>query len=166
MNRTLASRALIATFCFLVSIVPSIAAAEYRVTAFGDSTGFDALLQGDEEAAKAQMSVANLAELNFAEANNLCVAEILGKDFESAMSACLVSLDKIKFASDVSPMSAKSAKASIYSNLAVAKALAGDLKGASTALEVALVYKSTDSNALNNFDLVSASLMALEIAQN
>jgi len=134
--------------------------ADYRVTAFGDTKAFAALLEGDVVAAQRYFSSNRPGSLDFAEANNLCVTEILAKDYASAVAACEIALDKLKFYPYINAMSAKSAKASIYSNLAVATAMLGNLDAASRYLEVSLSFNSKDENALINYDLISSNTVA------
>lgn len=79
-----------------------------------------------------------------------------------AISACEAALEKLTNEVYISVMSEKAAKASIYSNLAVAEALSGNLSVANGYLEISLSYNSDDANALANYDLIATS----RIAQN
>ncbi len=152
----------LATLIFSAATLLSASAsfADYRVTAFGDTKAYSALIDQDVSAAQNYFASYRPTSLNFAEANNLCVTEILANDFTAAVEACELALDKIKFYPYISATSAKSAKASIYSNLAVATAMLGDFSKASSYLEVSLSFNSEDENALINYDLISANIVA------
>ena len=166
MSRFTATRIFSSAIGFAAMLTAGTAAADYRVTAFGDTTAFSALISMDVKSAEARFATIELAALDFKEANNLCVTEILVKDLPAAVAACETALDKIKREPYLSATTAKFAKASIYSNMAVAKAMGGDLNGASKDLETALFFNSRDDNALNNFDLISQSAIAMDVAQS
>lgn len=142
------------------------AAADYRVTAFGDAVAYRALMTRDVESAKSAFSSKDLAKLDFIAANNLCVTQILAKELGSAIESCSIALEKVESDFGLGLMTEKSAKASIYSNLAVAKAMSGDVAGASSDLEKALMLNSRDRNASSNYNLISSTVSATaEIAQ-
>lgn len=140
------------------------AAAEYHVTAFGKSTGFTELMATDATTAATKLGALNTMRMDFRELNNLCVTEILLKKYDSAKTACATALEKTDLAFDLSYRAGKKAKASILSNLAVAKAKSGDTAGAKSDLEQALSFNSSDANATTNYGLISEMLIASEIA--
>ena len=141
------------------------AAAEYRVTAFGYSTEYNALLSGNARTAKTILGEVALIKRDFIEANNLCVAEILARELLAAERACIVALEKVDGDRSIGIVARQSAKASIYSNLAVARAMSGDIAEASNMLETALSFNSRDRNAIANYDLMNEKLPATEIAR-
>lgn len=160
MNRIFATRIILSAFGFAAMLAAGTASAEYRLTAFGDAKAYTALIAMDVNKAQSAFRNSKLAVLDFAEANNLCVMKILSKELADAVSACESSLEKLSSEVYISTTSEKSAKASIYSNLAVATALAGDFGSANRYLELSLSYNSDDENALTNYDLIATSLLA------
>jgi len=141
------------------------ASAEYRVTAFGYSSEYDALLSKDVASAKSILGDRAVAALDFIEANNLCVAQILADELGSAIASCGAALEKVESDRSISRATERAAKASIYSNLAVAKAMSGDMLGASRALETALTLNARDRNAVSNYNLIHDLPSAAEVAQ-
>lgn len=135
----------------------SSALAEYRLTAFGNTIGYRSLVSVDVQAIESTFAGINLSGLDHFEANNLCVAQILLKDFDEAISSCEAALEKVDKAFSTRPMAINSATASIYSNMAVAKALSGDKPSAVEAIEAALSYKSGDKNINTNFSQLSST---------
>ena len=129
--------------------------AEYRLTAFGDTIGYRSLISADIESIQSTFGEVSLTGLDHFEANNLCVAQILLKDFDQAISTCNAAISKTKKAFAVSPMAINSAAASIYSNLAIAKAMSGDKDSAIKDLELAITFNSKDKNANTNYDRLS-----------
>lgn len=107
-----------------------------------------------------------MTSLDFVEANNLCVTQILAKEYSAAESACAMALEKIDYDYSLGLIAKKAARASIYSNLAVALAMNGNMPAASTALEKALALNSRDANAVANYSLVNSKSPASELAQS
>ncbi len=158
---------IIAGFCSL--IFSANALADYRVTALGHSSEFGALLGKNVSNAKVILSDQPLVNLDFLEANNLCVTHILDKNYtaaELACSAALEKLDSISIMEEVTmgTVTRRKAKSAIYSNLAVAKALNGDVTNAVAALEEALSVNPGDRNAIANYGLVSERLPESRLA--
>ncbi len=160
MNRFIATRIIFSAFGFAALLAAGTASAEYRLTAFGDTKAYSALIAMDVNRAQSAFRKSGLNVLDFAEANNLCVMKILSRELPDAVSACEASLEKLSSEVYISATSEKSAKASIYSNLAVATALSGNLNAASRYLELSLSYNSDDENALTNYDLIATSMVA------
>ncbi|MEQ8409234.1 MAG: hypothetical protein RKH07_13260 [Gammaproteobacteria bacterium] len=148
-------------------LLAGTASADYRVTAFGETAEYSALLSKDVESAKSIFSKREIAKLDFISANNLCVTQILAKEFSEAISSCATALEKVDAELGIGVTTEKTAKASILSNLAVAKAMNGDVSGASMDLERALLLNSRDRNAVSNFNLISAlPTVSADIAGN
>ncbi len=148
-------------------LMAGTASADYRVTAFGHTTEYSALLSKDVESAKSIFSNRELSKLDFVAANNLCVTQILAEEFSAAISSCATALEKVEAELGIGVATEKTAKASILSNLAVAKAMSGDVTGASSDLERALLLNARDRNAMSNYNLISAMpAAAAEIARN
>ena len=161
MKRTLATRTAISALGFVAMLAAGTAAAsEYRVTAFGNTKAYTALISQDVSKAERELSSVELTGMDFAEANNLCVTKILSKELSIAVVACEAALDKLTGEVYISAISEKSAKASIYSNLAVAEALSGNMSAANDYLDMSLSFNADDENALANYDLIATSLVA------
>lgn len=146
-------------------LLAGAASADYRITAFGHSSEYEALITGNVQRAKFLLGDRSLSSRDFVAANNYCVAQILAKEFSSAEEACTIALTKVESDHTLRDAEEKSAKASIYSNLAVALAMGGDIESASDALDKALSFNSRDRNAIANYDLVSEKLPANELAR-
>lgn len=134
----------------------SSALAEYRLTAFGNTMGYRTLISAKVEDIQSRFDGVAIRGLNHFEANNLCVAQILLKDFEEAISTCTEAISKTEKAFAVNPMAINSATASIYSNMAIAKAMSGDKISAIKDLELALSFNKQDKNVNTNYDQLSS----------
>ena len=134
--------------------------ADYHVAAFSDTLGFGALLKKDVALVEKTFATSKVERMDFFEINNLCVAQIILEDFESAVSSCGVALEKADYSSELTAEGQKVALAAIYSNLAIAKVMSGDSAGASVALETSLSLNQKDGNASMNYDLIKTNLVA------
>jgi hypothetical protein len=142
------------------SFATSGALADYRLTAFSDTIGFQALLKKDLTKAEAIFSSRSLKNMDYFEANNLCVAQILLEQYDVAITSCSSALEKSKFSVELGFRKEKVALAAVYSNMAVAKVMSGDTDGANVDLEMALSLNEKDGNANINYDLISTNLIA------
>jgi len=142
------------------SFATSGALADYRLTAFSDTVGFQALLEKDLTEAEITFASRSLKNMDYFEANNLCVAQILLEEYDAAITSCSSALTKSESSSELTFRNEKMALASIYSNLAVAKVMTGDAAGANVDLEMALSLNEKDGNASINYDLISTNLIA------
>ena len=135
---------------------------EYRLSAFADVLGYAQILAKDVIEAKEFMSYRAKKKADFLELNNFCVLGVLVEDFSAAIESCEAALGISDKSRGIGFSSKKKALASIHSNLAVAKALNGDLEGAEYELEVALSLNSRDANVkvniqwLENSNLIAA----------
>ena len=166
MKRFFKSPALITATGLCSLLLSTAASADYRVTAFGYSAEYEAMLAGDVTAASSILSDRSIARMDFVEANNLCVTEILAKNYESAETACAAALEKVTTDFSVDLIARKNAKAAILSNMAVALAQSGELAAASAALEEALALNSRDKNAVANYSLIAEKLPSADLAQS
>ena len=138
------------------------ASEEYRLSAFADVLGYAQIQAKEVIEAKEFMSYRTKKKGDFLELNNLCVLGVLVEDFSAAIESCETALEISDRSRGIGFSSKKKALASIHSNLAVAKALNGDLEGAEYELEVALSLNSRDANIkvniqwLENSNLVAA----------
>ncbi len=158
------TRVLIAAAGFLSVMAASSASAEYRVTVFGHTAGYSDLLSKDAATAASYLKKRSASKMNYLELNNLCVTEILLKEFEAAVASCGSALSKASTSYDLSVRVEKTVKASIYSNMAVAKAMSGDVISAKVDLETALSLNARDKNANSNYGVIAASAAESEIA--
>ena len=142
------------------SISASSAFADYHLTAFGDTLGFGALLKEDTATIEKIFASSDVARMDYFEINNLCVAQILLEDFDSAVASCSTALEKADYSSELTVQGEKVALAAIYSNLAIAKVLTGDTAGAGVALEASLSLNKKDDNASMNYDQIKTTLVA------
>lgn len=150
-TRSISTLATVGGIALASLLTANTALAEYRVTAFGYTLGFSDLIQTDLEAIEATFGEKSLSGLDYSEANNLCVAQILLKDFEAAVESCEAAVTKADKAFEISSRDINTVKASIYSNMGVAKALAGNDTEASKDLELALKFNARDRNANTNY---------------
>lgn len=134
--------------------------ADYRVSAFSDTIGFRALLNNDRALVESLFASKNVERMDYFEANNLCVAQILLEEYEDAISSCSSALEKSEYSSELTVEGEKIARAAIYSNMAIAKVMSGDTAGANIDLETALSLNKKDGNANMNYDLISTTLVA------
>ena len=152
----------------LIAIVTGVVAAfsavssasdEYRLSAFADVSGYAQIKSNNIEEAKEFIVARSGKKMDFLELNNFCVLELLVEDFSSAIEICKTALDKSTSARGIGFGAKKKVEASIHSNLAVAKALSGDLEGAEIELEMALSLNSLDSNAKANLEWLASSVL-------
>lgn len=141
----------------LLIAAASSAQAEYRLTAFGDTIGYRSLISADVENIETTFGGMSLSRLDYFEANNLCVAQILLKDFDEAISTCTAAISKTERVFAINPAATNSATASIYSNMAVAKAMSGDKISAIKDLELAFSFNRKDKNMKANYDQLAPS---------
>ena len=164
MKNTYLARVIYVVTGFCTLLVASSAFAEYRVTAFGRTTGYAELIANDALAAESKLVKVSTARMDFLEMNNLCVTKLLLEEFEAAISACAAALEKAEGDFGIGAAQGKKAKASILSNMAVARAISGDTPNAKADLETALSLNSTDRNANINYAIVSEKIVTAEVA--
>lgn len=156
-NRT---KPFLMALCLGSVLFSTTASADYRLTAFSDTLAFEALLVEDGRSAGKIFELVGSYDLDYFEANNLCVTEILLEDYAAAISACSAALEKSVLSRELSSENKNRALASIHSNLGVAKALNGDSSGANGEFEMALTLNALDRNASTNYELISTNLIA------
>lgn len=160
MKRTASKKIVPILFGLLSTLVTTSAMAEFQLTAFGDTLGYRALVTEDISSVEAIFATRDINKLDYFELNNLCVAQILLEEFDSAISSCATALETAQYSTELTHQKMKKALASVYSNLGVAKAMSGDIAGAGFELEKALSLNKWDSNALSNYDLFNTNLLA------
>ena len=152
----------------LITVVTGIIAAfssvssagdEYRLSAFADVSGYAQIKSNNIEEAKEFIVARSGKKMDFLELNNLCVLELLVKDFSSAVESCETALTRSTNTRAIGFGAKKKVAASIHSNLAVGKALNGDLEGAKIELEMALSLNSFDKNAKANLEWLASSVL-------
>ncbi|MFT4861515.1 MAG: hypothetical protein ACI95C_000725 [Pseudohongiellaceae bacterium] len=155
-TRSISTLATVGSFALASLLAANTAMAEYRVTAFGHTTGFSELISANLEAVETTFSKKSLSGLDYSESNNLCVAQILMKDFEAAVVSCESAAVKADKSFEINARDVDSVKASIYSNMGVANALAGNDTKATQDLELALKLNARDKNAMTNYSQLSS----------
>lgn len=151
---------LVTLLTFLIALPGLVSASDFRLTAFEGALGFSELTTGEAKIAHDMLSARGLTRSDYSELNNLCVSEIILEDFASAIEACELALNEKDKARDLGYSQKKKITASILSNLAVAKALGGDLAGAQLDLEKSLSLNRKDKSAISNFDWLHSDLLA------
>jgi hypothetical protein len=154
-TRSISTLATVGGFALASLLAANTAMAEYRVTAFGNTTGFEDLIATNIEGIQSTFANKSLSSLDYSEANNLCVAQILLKEFDAAVASCESAVTKAERTFEINVRDIDSVKATIYSNMAVAKALGGKAAEASKDLELALQFNSHDKNAITNYSQLS-----------
>ena len=130
---------------------------EYRLSAFADVSGYAQIKANNVNEAKVFMAAKIKKKPDFLELNNFCVLGVLVEDFNAAIESCETAIEMSEKSRKIGFSSKKKALASIHSNLAVAKALSGDLEGAEYELQVALTLNSRDTNVKLNMEWLEAS---------
>jgi Tfp pilus assembly protein PilF len=143
--------------------------AGFRMTAFGDTLGFDEIMSGDYDAAS-EILDSRYAELNrYARHANLCVSLLKSKDVDRAMMSCQRALNvaptnvaPTDLSSSLMPGAGKrmAIMTHLYSNRGVVRAVAGDAFGARADFERALALDADNANARMNLEYISVSEVA------
>ena len=136
---------------------------EYRLSAFADVLGYAQIIANDVIEAKTFMATKIKKKPDFLELNNFCVLGVLVEDFSAAIESCEAAIEMSAQSREIGFSSKKKALASIHSNLAIAKALSGDLEGAEYELEVALTLNSRDTNVKINIEWLETSNLIASI---
>ena len=151
---------LVTMLTFLIALPGLVSASDFRLTAFEGALGFSELTKGEAKIAHDMLSARSLTRSDYSELNNLCVSEIILEDFASAIEACELALNEKNKSRDLGFNQKKKITASILSNLAVAKALGGDLVGAQLDLETSLSLNRKNKSAISNFAWLNSDLLA------
>ena len=136
---------------------------EYRLSAFADVLGYAQIKANDVIEAKDFMATKIKKKPDFLELNNFCVLGVLVEDFSAAIESCEAAIEMSTQSREIGFSSKKKALASIHSNLAIAKALSGDLEGAEYELELALSLNSRDTNVKINIEWLETSNLIASI---
>lgn len=133
----------------LLAMHSATAAAQYRVAAFSESAGFNSLLAGDLIAAERSLTRVRPKSMAYGDINNLCVLQILTKQYDDSVASCQSALRKLKQTS-MTARQRKNMAAEIYTNLAIAQHKQGDFRGAQNSLGKALSRNTSSGNAESN----------------
>lgn len=140
------------------------ASAGYRMTAFGGTLGFDAIMSEDYDSASELLDSRHAAFDSYARHANLCVSLLKSEDVGGAMASCqrALSVAPTEFASSLLPDTGRrtAVMTHLYSNRGVVRAIAGDVFGARADFERALSLDADNANARTNLEYVSASDVA------
>jgi hypothetical protein len=123
--------------------------ADVRVAAFSEGRGFHSLMSGDLELAQKALPKHGLRNLDYADANNLCVLQILQENEAAAVQTCRKALNKVE-ETTMKRTAMKKVKAEIYANLAAAEMLGGHYPEAQRSLDKALSLSKTPAKAVSN----------------
>ena len=153
-----------AAFALAALLAAGSVHAGYRMTAFGDTLGFDQIMSEDYDAAS-ELLDSRYAEPNrYARHANLCVSLLKSKDVDGAMVSCQRALNvaPTDLSSSLLPGPGKrtAIMTHLYSNRGVVRAVAGDVFGARADFERALSLDADNANARSNLEYVSASEVA------
>ncbi len=133
----------------LALTLSGVAQAEYRLSAFENARGYEALNRMDIEQAASRFSYRPSMPMDYADMNNLCVLRIMKRELPEAIATCERSL---RYISD-KPMrlrNKRKTRAVVLGNLAVAQAIAGDVKSATETLEQAATLDRDNPNISAN----------------
>lgn len=125
------------------------AQAEYRVSAFKTAPGFDALMEGDYQAASVDVAMAPRST-GFAVDANRCVTELMVESLPEALKSCNRALRQLPERSPLYIASRRENESVVLSNRGVVLALQGDLIAAEEDFARALKLDDGNSNAHAN----------------
>lgn len=139
----------------VLSMLPIVASADYRVSAFQGAPGFTQIMEAQyEEAIEVLSSTAQRAERapKYVLVANLCVSEMMIQTPEAALESCNAALDSLSAYSSAifSRQDRKQSASVLLSNRGVVLALKGDLGGAESDFARAVDYDSRNVNAKKN----------------
>ena len=125
------------------------AQAEYRVSAFRSAPGYEALMDGDYQAASQDMSV-RFQSSGFSVDANLCVSQLMVESLSEALKSCNRALRQLP---DRSPLNIEARRANesvVLSNRGVVLAMQGNLVAAEEDFTRALKLDDDNANAESN----------------
>jgi len=131
------------------------AQAEYRVTAFKAAPGYEALMEGDYQAASEGAGM-RFQSTGFGTDANRCVSLLMVESLPEALKSCNKALRQLP---DLSPLSYDARRANesvVLSNRGVVLAMQGDLAAAEEDFARALKLDDENANAQTNLDHVRA----------
>lgn len=138
--------------------------AGYRMTAFGNTPGFQELMAEDYDGASHLLSVRSYVNDRYARLSNLCISQLKSHAPEDALDTCDRALVVAPgdLSSLVSPLLHQRAKilTHLYSNRGVVRAVTGDVFGARADFERALTLDADNDNARLNLEHISAADVA------
>lgn len=146
-------------------MLASLAAhAEWRVTAFGDSPGFEQIMAADYRGAATMLATRDAGLARYARHANLCVARLKLARTDEAVRSCERALSAVPGAmSSLVPSYRRRSEilTHLYSNRGVVRAVRGDLFGARADFEYALRLDADNVNARRNLEEVAGQEVAL-----
>jgi len=160
------SIAKVAVTCAALSAVlgAGVAQAGYRMTAFGNTAGFEQIMSKQYEAAAAVLDAPFYDTDRYARLANRCVSELLLHEVDAAMATCqrALSVAPADLSTTLAPSYHKRAQVltHLYSNRGVVRALSGDVFGAREDFERALQLDDSNENARSNLELLGAGDLA------
>lgn len=158
------TRSLLPVVLTIATTFAAAAHAGYRMTAFGNTSGFQEIMAEDYDGASHLLSVRSYVNDRYARLSNLCVSQLKSNAPEDALDTCdrALMVAPGDLSSLVGPMLYKRAKilTHLYSNRGVVRAVIGDVFGARADFERALTLDADNDNARLNLERISAADLA------
>jgi len=148
-----AKRTLITTAAMAL-LSASAAQAEYRVSAFKNAPAFEALMEGDYQAASLDASSLRYQSTGFAVDANRCVSLLMVESLSDALKSCNRALRQLPDQSSLSLEARRANESAVLSNRGVVLAMQGDLVAAEEDFARALILDDSNANAATNLNQV------------
>lgn len=152
-------------FALSLCLIGAEAFAEYRVSAYADSPGYEQIINADYAAASQAIPSYSPGAPAFALSTNRCVSEILSEALDDALASCNRALRKMP--KQLIPLGAQSMKdrnatrSDLLSNRGVVLALKGEFVEAEADFALAVKLDEGNANASKNL----AFLQTMKISQ-
>lgn len=153
-----------ASFALALIICASEAGAQYHVSAYADSPGYEEIMSENYIAAEAAIPSYSPLTPSYALSTNRCVSEIMADSLDAALESCNRALRNLP--SHLMPLGAVSVKgrnamkSDLYSNRGVVLALSGHLVEAESDFALAVKLDSENSNAEKNLAFLRSSRLS------
>jgi len=155
----IAKRVLFATAAAAL-LSASGAQAEYRVTAFKNAPGYEALMDGDYQAASLDVS-GRFQSSAFATAANRCVSQLMVDSLSEALDSCNKALRQLPDQSPLHTEARRSNESVVLSNRGVVLAMQGNLVEAEEDFTRALKLDDENGNAEANLNHLRSLRMSM-----
>ncbi len=131
--------------------------AQYRVAAYEDTPGFDAIVERDSAAAKRAIPYTSTVVPTYALDANRCVSQVLDQSLDDALLSCNRALGRASASGTHGAFSVRDRKATrsmLLSNRGVVLALRGELVAAEEDFRRAVKLDRDNDNAVRNLAYV------------
>ena len=136
------------------------AQAEYRVAAFLNAPGFDAIMEGDYDSA-ARNGAMRAPVTAFGVNTNLCVSQLMSESLTEALESCNKALRQLPERSPLSMEARRANESVVLSNRGVVLAMQGNLLAAEEDFVRALKLDDENANAEANLSQIRSLKMSL-----